>query len=620
MKYATIFYLALVAACLGLLLWLIEQRDREQRIAHALPSALFPGYNPADIDRLRIERDDWHVEIERRDRDWHIVRPFSGRADAARIHHIVAYVDRLPVREKLTREQRETRGLALRHFGLDAPRIRVTLADAEREYNLWVGVETPLKDGLYIQTPAMPHIVLTDRTLSDVLPRSKNDLRDRSVFNGIPAETVRVDIRPYGAAYIQLARDEGGDWTLRQPFVARADREAIHQRLDKLFEARVQRFLPEDAGALLADYGLEDAEAAVRVSVWGTQTDNGMDVFFGRPVETDEGLVYARHGDQSGVFTVSRHLRDAFLAGPHTFRDPRLFRIDPGDVAGLEIRDGDDALTLRRRDHHWQVVQPVQWDADGGKVMEMVVHACELQVRDIVDDPPTNLAALGLSPSRYGLALWRRPDRDATNAFVLAREPAQQVWIGARTRDGEAYYARAQGDESIVTLSAAQLDGRLIGANHAGLPFTDPLIYHARSVLAVATQTVRRIEIQRGETHQIVERVPDGEWMAVQPEGGNVDVEQVKTVLALVETLQALRVEQRGIDQPAAFGFDRPGLKLTLEFSGAGSLSTTLISGFRARTDGIFAMVQGRDLVFAIGRDIIDRLNHDLIRAPADNP
>ncbi len=612
MKYATIFYLTVAAACLGLLLWLVEQRDREQRATDDLPSKLFPEYNPARIERLRIEHEDWILEVEQRDRDWQIVHPFRGRADAARIHNILAYVDRLPIREKLTREQREARGLLMRHFGLDAPHTRLTLADTDREYSIWVGVESPLQDGLYIQAAAMPHILLTDRRFSDVLPQTKDDLRERSLVTGMPADIFRLDIRPYGGTYVQLVRDQQGDWMLRQPMAARADREAIHKRLERLFDARAKQFLPERTSALLADYGLEDGEATVQVSVWGTTMDHGEDVFLGKPVDADPDLVYARRGDGTSVFTVPRHILDAFLVEPDALRDKRLFRIEPWDVTGFELRDREDSVTLRRKDYHWKVVRPVQWNADYAKALEMVVQACELRVLQIVDDPCTNLAELGLSPARYELTLWGEPDQ-ATNALLRTPESAKQVQIGARTEDGKAYYARGHDEDFIFTLAADQLDGLLIGTNQAGLAFTDPLIYHGRSVLAVDPATVKRIEIQRGETHQIVERDPEGKWIAEKPESRPLNLEQIETVLALVEELQALRVEHRGIDQPAVFGFDRPGLKLTLELSGAGALSKTLVSGFRARTDGIFTMIQGRDLVFAVSRDIINRLSHDLM-------
>ncbi len=601
-----------MAACLGLLLWLIEQHDRDQRDATVLPTTLFPEYLPAQIDRLRIERDGWTLDVERRDRDWQVVHPFSGRADSERIHNILAYVDRLPVREKLTREQREERGLSLRHFGLDTPHTRLTLADADREYSLWVGVESPLKDGLYIQAATMPHIFLTARTLSDLLPQTTDDLRERSLLKGIPADIVRLDIRPYAGSYIQLARDAHGQWMLRQPMAARADRDAVRKRLEHVFEARAKHFLPESTSALLADYGLENGEAIVQVSVWQANMEEGTDLFFGKPVDVEANDVYARRGDGSSVFTVPRHVRDAFLVEPNALRDQRLFRIEPWDVTGIELRDRENSVTLRLRNDVWQVVQPVQWNADNEKAMNMAVHACELRVSRFIGDSVTNAAALGLSPARYSLALWGKPGQ-TTNSLARERKPEKHVLIGARTEDGSEYYARDQENGRIFTLPATLLDGRLIGTNEAGMAFTNPLMYHGRSILAIEPETVWRIDIQMGDKHQIVERDSEGKWIAVQPDTRQVDVAQVKTLLAIVEQLQALRVEHRGIDQPAAFGFDRPGLKLTLELTGTGALSKTLVSGFRARTDGIFIMVQGRDLVFAVSRDIVDRLSHELV-------
>ncbi len=621
MTYRTIFYLAATAACLGLLLWLIEQHDRETREADPLPPALFPGYDAAQINRLTIERDGWTLEIERRDREWRIVAPFSGRADSERVHHILASIDRLPVREILTPAQRRERGLSLRHFGLDAPRASLTLTDADREYTIRMGEESPLNDGVYVRAANRPELLLTDRSLAGLLPRSKDDLRDRRVLRGTPAEVVRLDIRPYGGSYIQLVRGEDDRWMLQQPLAAHTGRDAVRTRLDPLFDARAIEFLPEASSAMLADYALEEGEAVVQISIWQTGLAETMDLFFGKPVADHENQVYARRGDSSGVFTVPRTVRDAFLTGADDLRDPRVFRMHPWEVTGFELRHGREAVKLALRDHGWQVVQPVQWEADDKKAMDMAVRACELYVQRYLNDLPADAVEMGLDPPQYTLALWGPEPEGAADPAGDAG-PANQLLIGARTGDGSGYYARTLHEDNLFTnlftLPAERLEGLLIGTHEAGIKFTDPTLYHNRTVLAVAPETVWQIEMQRGGRREIVERDSDGNWIAVQPENTRVNMPQLDALLITLEHLQALRVEQHGIEQPAVFGFDRPGLQLTLRMTGTAALSRTLVSGFRARTDGIFVMVQGRDLVFSVSRETMDRLNRELTIPQAD--
>ncbi len=616
MKSRTIFYLAITAACLGLLLWLIEQHNRETHVAEQLPPALFPEYDAAEINRLTIERNGWTLEIERRERDWRFVAPFSGRADSERVHHILATIDRFPIREVLTPTQRRERGLSLRHFGLEAPHAAITLFDADREYTLWMGAESPLNDGVYIRTASRPEVLLTDRILAGLLPHAKDELRERRILRRSSAEVVRLDVRPYAGHYLQLVRDADGQWMLQQPLAAHADDDAVRTRLDQLFDARAAEFLPESSSAMLADYVLEEGEATVQISVWESGVDEATDLFFGKTVEDNENHVYARRGDISGVFTVPRVVRDTFLTRADELRDPRVFRIHPWEVTGVELRHGRDVVNLELRDHGWHVVQPVQWEADDEKIMNLTVRACELRIQRYLNEHPT-AADMGLEPPKYALALWG-PNNETAAEGADDAGPVNKLLIGSRTGDGREYFARYAHEDNFFTLPAEQLEGHLIGTTEDDIKIADPTRYHNRSVLAVAPENVWQIEMQRGGKREVVERDSDGTWTVVHPENARVNMPQLETVLIIMQHLQALRVEQHGIEQPAVFGFDRPGLQLTLRMTGTAALSRTLVSGFRSRTDGIFVTVQGRDLVFAVSRDIMERLNRELTIPQAD--
>lgn len=617
MKLRTIFHLLITSACLGILLWLIEMRDRENQIAHLATETVFPDFAPAGIERLRLVRPEWEIEIERHPRGWRIVSPFSERADSETVHRILDLFARLPIREQLAPDQWSERGLSPRHFGLENPRTTLTLTGGTREFELWIGTESPMDQGLYVRDASRQTILLTDRSIAGLLPASIDDFRERSFLMWAPADMTRLDIKPYGGAYIQIVRESDGRWMIRQPVTAYTEQGAISKKLDRLFDARVRGFLPVATGTLPAAYGLEDGEAVIQLTLWETGAETGANIFFGHPTPDDPEFVYARRDDSDGVFTVPRDIRDAFLATPGDLRDKRVFNIEPWTVTGMELRKGENAVLLQLRDTGWHVANPVQWKADDETALDTASRICELRASGFIAPAESgDLAKLGLLPERHSLTLWQAGET-GTNS-VNGMPPAARLLIGIPTPDNTGYYAKREGDTAVFTVSTDQLDGQLIGTNIAGVAYTDPMRYHDRGVIKIDPATVWRIGLQRGESQQIIEKLPDGVWQVVQPANHAVDTAQVQNVLEQLSQIRALRVEHRGIEHPASFGFDRPGMVLTLSLTGTDSISKTLISGFRSRTDGIFLRVQGRDLVFAVARETIDRLSRDLALPPAN--
>ncbi len=611
-NYRTLFYLCFTAACLGLLLWLMERHEREEHTARAAPAALFPEFDPSRIIRLTLARDAWRIELERHEHEWRIVRPFSERANAERIHAILGFIERFPVLETLSHAEWSARDLSLGHFGLAEPRITLTLASAEREFVLRAGSESPLDHGLYVMTSGKPDVFLTDRLLLDRLPQSLDDLREHTLFHGMAADVARLDIKPYAGPYLQLSRAADGLWILQQPVTAGTERGAVRALLDHLLETRITEFLPETTGAILAAHGLEEGEAVVQLTVWKKGMDTGNVLLLGHPRPDHPDTVYARRGGNSAVFSLPRSLRDRLLLTANDLRDKKVFPIEPWTVTRVKLRASDRSVVLGLQDGGWHVTEPVQWKADDEITMETVVNICELRALRFEPTSSTNWAALGLDTAPYAVSV------DVAGAKPM--DPPARLLIGQRTPDGLEYFARRDGDPTVFTVAASQLDGRLIGTNSAGMPMTDPLAYRDRSVLSVPPESIWRVELQRGDTRQLVERDTDGNWQATHPAASRANLRQIQTLLETISELRALRIEYRGLEQTTAFGFDRPGWILTVHLAGAEGISKTLITGFRARTDAIFAMVQGRDLVFSIQREIIDRLGADLTLPPADTP
>jgi hypothetical protein len=84
----------------------------------------------------------------------------------------------------------------------------------------------------------------------------------------------------------------------------------------------------------------------------------------------------------------------------------------------------------------------------------------------------------------------------------------------------------------------------------------------------------------------------------------------------LLANLRALRIEYHGAENLEAFGLDKDATVLVVSLSGGEGIQKSLHMGFLSRTDGVYAMVQGQDLVFVLDKGQVERLSADLVKPP----
>lgn len=135
--------LLLVVAGLGLLAWLEPGRRPE-------PQAVkITALDPANIERIRIERPADTVEMRRRDGRWQLTAPVAAPANDLRTDAILS----IATIESLN--QRPIAGLDLAGYGLAEPKARLQLDDVSIDF----GAAAPLDNRRYVRVGDTLHLI-----------------------------------------------------------------------------------------------------------------------------------------------------------------------------------------------------------------------------------------------------------------------------------------------------------------------------------------------------------------------------------------------------------------------------------------------------------------------------
>jgi|GEM_PF-503010 len=639
MKRGTLIGLSLCVLVLAVLIQYLRQEDparqkRQTKIASVLRLA------GEDTTELTVVRGDLRIECVKRDNAWFLRYPLCARADSGEIARILSAFELVPKREVITPAERELRDLKLSDYGFDEPRARILLRTGTSIHELLIGADAPVGHTIYVKLASGDDVIATDRDLLDVLPSSAEQLRDRTVLHGDPARTVRLEIRRPNSL-IQLSQS-GGEWTIQQPFFAWADRAKVVRLLDAIYDLRIERFVwdppllaappagePASTGPSVettvrtATYGLSLDTATMRLQVWVAGDPLGQELLLGKPVDEKGTTIYAKLRDNEAVYAVGRAILDVFSVGPNDLRNPTVFRLDPAHVKYVQFRRGDHKLTLEK-DHtgRWLVMEPVQWKADFLTVESVVNELARLKAAAFVEDGPTNLALLGLQPPAWSVQMLSSnpgaipPEgRFAAGSFPIQTNAMNRLLVAAPRANCATVFAQLEGNPSVFELPLTSLQ-RFTN------DVTDPLMYRDRTVLSIPAESIRKITLLKNHSEQTVVKVNGGSWSSLVPATNDVEISAIEDVLLLVANLRALQVAAHNPKNLAPFGLQQPETMLTLGLGGEEGIQKTIVMGSRSENGGIYAMVQGQDIVFVLPPEVVACLTRDLVKfdSPSSMP
>lgn len=603
--------LLLLVAALAAFIVFVERRSEStaRRAEQARHAFVFQA------DRIRllaVENDGVRTECVRDGDRWNIVRPVKAPADAAAVQRILFGLEQMPHAEVIAAADRRHRGATLADFGLDRPRARVSLTGEGVALSFEVGQPGAL-GRVYLREEGREEILATGTNVLALLPASPAALRDHTLLAGDASDVRRLQIRR-SDGFLEVVRQDNGEWRLRQPVVARADREAVVSLVNDLLAFRIADFV-QDGVTDASPWGFD--EASVEVTLDFTREDLPSEtLLLGRPDERQADRVYARLKHANAIYTVPVAMRARLLTPVSRLRDRRLVPFLADEIAAFSMRCGERELSLAKRDGRWQIAVPVAAPADEAQVEDFLREWTGTRVEQFPGFAgPSNAVPPGFEPPSCRLALLRSPPADTSTNVPPAPAPAGGedrtaliLWIGGLP-------------EALPAVRVASADGEAfvrIAAKPPRYTTADPLLFRDREVLRIRPDDVYSIARIADGTTQRVERADTGAFSA-SASGVTADAIAIARQLAALSGLRAQSLVNGAATNPAEYGLQAPAVSVTLGLRGEAGLAKTLLFG-RATPEGVFGLVRGQDLVFLLDPRLAEALQAPLWKKAAAPP
>lgn len=619
MSWRPIGWLLILACVAGLFIVLFERGVPQGTIA-ALAEQPLLKMDAAAVTRLSLATPEFKAECALRNGRWQMVSPVETRADAATIRRILSALNQTMRREVITLEKQVKRGLNQASFGLDAPRIRLTVGSAARQEDVVVGAAVPLSDQVFVKVGSEDYVIAASKAIEGAIPPALDALRDRAV---IPADFVRInrlEIK-HASGFVKLVFRDGG-WRIQQLQDARADGAAVERLIGALHGLRVEQFVAESSIVDPVAYGMGRDEAALELSVWQEGQPERIDLTVGKASQDMPGMVYARVSDMGGVCLLAAESLLPLMAGADSLRDHRLCDAAPDAVRSIMLRDGEKKLAIMRsKGVGWRITEPIQTPADTGMVGGLLRWVCELQADMVTGAAASNGLQQAGTTLVWQVALSTTAGSEgSTNAPAGGETPAGRTWtysVAQQAVDGWRMVVDEEAKQ-VFRIRAGDFPGA--GYGTAGTSLADPLIYMDRRVLYVDAASVRRLTLASGGVEESVVRDASGKWMADSPPEAKVQEKTVTGILGMLDDVRAVGVAATQIGDPAAFGLDERALRLTLGLAGTGGIQKTLVFGHAAPDGNVYVALQGQDVVFVLRKETVAALTRRFVAGRGSDP
>jgi len=363
-------------------------------------------------------------------------------------------------------------------------------------------------------------------------------------------------------------KKSGDAWSLAAPVAASADKRAADDLAMSLATLRVEREI-EANPQKPADFGLAPPAAEV------TFKAKGQDRTVKLGAKSPSGIwAYAQEGGKPAVILIPEGILTDAQKPANEFRDKTLLAFERKDVKTVDVRGpaGQVVATagLKGADE-WQLTAPLTAAADREAIIGLLEKLRSAKIKEFVTDAPKSLGEYGLDhPTRVTLGMGEEASRTT-----------RTLRLGKAVPDKKGIYAQREGDSAVLLVDEDL--GRSVP--------TSAIAFRDKTIFAYDRSKLERAEVESPKG-KVALALQDGKWRITAPVALRADESAMSQVLFRARDLRAKEFVAEDGKRLAAYGLDKPQIRITVWEKDAKEPKTLLLAPGREK-DRAYATTLG---------------------------
>ncbi len=580
MKFKGTVWMA--AAFLGIVLYyyLVDipaEKKQSQEKERAEKILLF---ETGQVEEFILGKKDETIHLKRKGPDdWELLKPVGAKADT---HTASSFLSLLQSARFSRVVEDSAKDLSV--YGLKEPSLKITLQlKEEGKKTLLVGDDHPMNQYLYVKLADETKVLLAAGNRKD-FDKSLFDLRDKSLLKFKDEEVARIKFQGEGKSFVLSKQD--GQWEIVGRDKTKADAGEIKRFLRLVGNFKVKKFLDENPESL-KPYGLDTPFSQLTLET-GKESEP-LALLVGNKIE-GEGF-YGKVEGANNVVLFGDRLVEILSKKPVDFMPKTLLEFKQENVSRIHLQTGEEKILLARNNGNaWQIIKPIEADADSSTVNSLLFDLKAARVEEFVNTSIKKPELFGLDSAKKVLTV----DLGENKSWTLE--------LGNKSGDGKHYFGTRAGEALIFTISSDTTD-KLFRSLHD---------LKNKKLLNFDKDAVQKISINYPEKTFELEK-SDKDWNLTKPE----KIKKVKGFLGndIIWSLNGLEYESI-VDPPLGdddSGLSQPTVSVTL-WTGKGSeVGGKVIVGKKVENKAeYYARVEGNSDLYRIKARLLESLPNDV--------
>lgn len=346
------------------------------------------SFNPDSITEIEYRKPESFTCVKKGNA-WQVTKPISVNAESDDIRYILSELQTMQVSTfELDGESVKS---SLAKYGLDTPRIHITLKDVTKHYELAIGSavthstdqQNTEKKYVYVQSIHQGGIYTVPDDIFKLLNKSLFDLRDKRILDFQRGDVIKFEIQR-GRETIEGIRRQKDLWEIQGDTSITADPIAVSDLIYGVDSLETVAYITNSTKNL-AEYGLSNPQLIVKFTI--RDDEELIELHIGDFAK--DNTVYVKTNKSDQITLVKRDLIDKIGEGVAWLRDKQIFKftIDDPIRCSVKYTEGKNEtvqFTCQRLGTNWRLTNPIQENAKNGEVNTLLYELIDLMAEEFV--------------------------------------------------------------------------------------------------------------------------------------------------------------------------------------------------------------------------------------------